>query len=787
MRGFPARTIARIGTYAVIVAAPWLYLGPAAIAVAVLSVGCAVCFAIASFDRQIRGEWRWTLPSSLAAAALFLTLLQLLPLPLSLQKTLSPGTAEILGASGAAPASLDPPATQLGAIQLAGVLFATLLAATVFRHRERRRELLAVLALYGACLTLIGVAELVLVHEDVPRYVTVAFENPNHFGAFVGLASFAAMSVALGLRDNKRWLFVAAAVLCLIGVLLSSSRGAIGAFLVTALGFGALTLWRWSTWVAARWVTPAVVASAALGGWLLWTTISQELAPDAAALTKLDVWRYSIPMLGDFAFLGIGRGAFPQAFTRYDLTGTQLRFTHVENAVLQTLVDYGPICGGLLVIGLLTCLARTLWAARRHADRSAAAFGLVFLALHNLVDFNTALLGVGLPAVLLLASHYRGRRSARREVSARLPAVALTSAGILALASAPAIRTRIAVDTIIVRELAAGAETERVDACIARHPADWVLPAIAAEGEIKRRDLKRALHHVNRAMLLAPYSDVPHRLAGRALLLAGRRDQARLEYRIAARKVPVEIQDIIAEMLTNGEPLGEIPRFAEGAPEIAFAVASVLMDRGAPTAALQALSEALQAQNVDTASLDMAARASLEGGDEALTLRLAERLETRDPKHATAYLVRSARAEARGELVAALAEIDRGIERGRASHELTRRRIGLLTKLGRYEDAHGAITWLLEHTRSEADSSSAHYYRGNLFMAEGRASEALTSYRKACELAPRELTYRLALAAAYERVGDRSGAIRDLEQARIELGDAAALTAELKRLRGLAP
>ncbi len=787
MRGFRARTIARIGTYLIIVAAPWLYLGPAAIAVTTISIGCTLCFAVAAFDRDVRNAWRWTLPSTLTAAALLLTLLQLLPIPLSLQQTLSPGATKILGVSGVAPVSLDPPATQLGAIQLAGVLFATLLAATVFRDRDRRRELLAVLALYGACLTLIGVAELVLVHEDVPRYVTVAFENPNHFGAFVGLASFASMSVALGLRDNKRWLFVAAAALCLIGVLLSSSRGAIGAFLVTALAFGALTLWRWSSWVAARWVTPVVAASAALGGWLLWTTISQELAPDAAALTKLDVWRYSIPMLGDFALLGIGRGAFPQAFTRYDLTGTQLRFTHVENAVLQTLVDYGPLFGGLLVIGLLACLGRTLWTARRHADRSAAAFGLVFLALHNLVDFNTALLGVGLPAVLLIASHYRGRRSSRREAFARLPAVALVSACLLGLASEPAIRTRIAIDTAIVRELATGPETEQVDACIARHPADWVLPAIASEGEIKRRDLKRALHHINRAMLLAPYSDVPHRLAGRALLLAGRRDQARLEYRIAARKVPQEVQDIIAEMLTNGEPLAEVPRLAEGAPEIAFAVASVLMDRGAPAAALQALAETIEAPNVDTASLDLAARASLEGGDEALTLRLAALLETRDPKQATAYLVRSARAESRGELAAALAELDRGIERGRASHELTRRRIGLLTKLGRYEDAHSAITWLLEHTRSAADSSSAHYYRGNLLMVEGRTSEALTSYRKACELAPRELTYRLALAAAYERVGDRSGAIRDLEQARMELGDDPALTAELKRLRAQTP
>ena len=134
-----------------------------------------------------------------------------------------------------------------------------------------------------------------------------------------------------------------------------------------------------------------------------------------------------------------------------------------------------------------------------------------------------------------------------------------------------------------------------------------------------------------------------------------------------------------------------------------------------------------------------------------------------------------------------MAELDRGIERGRANHELTRRRIGLLTKLQRYDDAHSAITWLLEHTRSEADSSSAHYYRGNLLMAEGRASEALTAYRKACDLAPRELTYRLALAAAYERVGDRSGAIRDLEQARVELGDAPTLNEELKRLRGQTP
>lgn len=779
----PIQAVARLALYATIVATPWLYRGPAAIAVAIVSVASGLCLTIAALDHSARRHWRWSAPTLLIAAALMATLLQLVPMPLRMLGALSSGTTAVLGDSGMKAISLDPPATALAALQLAALLMVAMTTTMIFRHRGRAKELFAVIGLYGALLTAIGLGELVVVHEDMPRYVAVAFENANHFGAFVGFACFANVAVALGLRDNRRWLFVAGAALCLIGTLLSASRGAIGALLAAALAYGALTLVKWSRWEAARWFMPIVAVCAALGVWLLWSSIALELQPDAASLTKLDVWRFTLPMLGDFALLGIGRGAFAQAFTRYNLTGTQLRFTHVENAPLQTLVDFGPLLGSVFVLATLYCLGRAAWSARRRADWSAMAFGLGFLALHNLVDFNTALLGVGLPAAMVLTTLFRSRRRAKPPELAWMPYAAVGATAAVAVLSFPIADKRLAADTTIVREHAGAGDVALVEAAIARHPADWVLPAIAAENAIKRRDLQSAMHHINRAMLLAPYGDVPHRLAGRALLVAGRREQARIEYRLAARKVPGEMQNIITEMLRNGETLADIPLLADGVPEIALPVANVLMDRGAPLEALRALEGALTGRDVTTETLDLATRASLASADPSVTAKLADALEARDPKRPTAYLARAERAETSGDLNAALAELDRGIDQARATHDLTRRRIHILTKLKRYADAHQAITWLLEHARGAADASSAHYYRGNLFMAEGRASDALVAYRKACELTPRELSYRLALAGAYEKVGDRPSATRELERARTELGDSAAIMDALKRLR----
>ena len=71
---------------------------------------------------------------------------------------------------------------------------------------------------------------------------------------------------------------------------------------------------------------------------------------------KLRAWLDALPLLRGHWALGVGRGAFEDAFASYHRLGGATRFVYLENAALQVLVDWGlPIgltLGGLVGLGL---------------------------------------------------------------------------------------------------------------------------------------------------------------------------------------------------------------------------------------------------------------------------------------------------------------------------------------------------------------------------------------------------------------------------------------------------
>jgi tetratricopeptide (TPR) repeat protein len=77
-------------------------------------------------------------------------------------------------------------------------------------------------------------------------------------------------------------------------------------------------------------------------------------------------------------------------------------------------------------------------------------------------------------------------------------------------------------------------DASMIDAAIARHPSDDYLELLAAESALRAHD-NTAMHHLNRALRLHPANWQAHRLAGRLVAALGRRSQAALEYRLAAR------------------------------------------------------------------------------------------------------------------------------------------------------------------------------------------------------------------------------------------------------------
>ena len=264
------------------------------------------------------------------------------------------------------------------------------------------------------------------------------FVNPNHQSGLLLLGTFAAGGLAadqhqqgLNTRDpskvdhyGDRFLAAMAALTVQVPALvLSLSRGAIVALLVvgpvaTWLGLRRQRSERHSQRRRSRHMSPLrmVVAVGLVGLFLLvaqhgaWRELGTllDLAdPDADLDTKLRIGQESLALVGLSPWLGIGRGAFIDAFGPHDSAPSHVLHTHLESAPLAMLVEWGPWLGGAMILATAAWWVHAMVAHRgRHdgAARQIVLLGLLAAALQNAADYGFEFLGVAAPAVAMAGS-----------------------------------------------------------------------------------------------------------------------------------------------------------------------------------------------------------------------------------------------------------------------------------------------------------------------------------------------------------------------------------------------
>jgi putative inorganic carbon (HCO3(-)) transporter len=101
---------------------------------------------------------------------------------------------------------------------------------------------------------------------------------------------------------------------------------------------------------------------------------------------RQEVWLWTIVMLQDFPFTGIGLGSFQQVIRRLYpvMVSPSYAITHAHNVFLQMGVDYG-LFGLILYLALIGILLTMLWRAARRQPRwrpYALGFAASLLAYH---------------------------------------------------------------------------------------------------------------------------------------------------------------------------------------------------------------------------------------------------------------------------------------------------------------------------------------------------------------------------------------------------------------------
>lgn len=381
--------------------------------------------------------------------------------------------------------------------------------------------------------------------------------NPNNLAGYLNLGIFCGLGLMLMRQPLPwtRWL-LGLSVALMVGVVVESrSRGGL-----VALGVGMVALAPLARHLlpelkvsrSGRKVLAGVVATVLAGVALAALSIAPDSVRQGAdgGLKKLAMTSWVLPLIHDYAWLGVGRGAFESAFQQYVVGQDNLIYSHPENFLVQWAAEWGVPCTLLVVVGLVALLRPHNSGATNSPVALGALLAVAVLLLQNLVDLGTEVPAIVIAALVALgtgwgavASQNRSGR-ARRGWSWGLLGFAVFSwlgVVIFPVESVGSARVRLEgrLDELSAEPDPTRQDDLRVDIerAMLAHPAEAYFPRLAALLALHRHDPK-AMRWIGRALELAPTSGRSHLLLARTLAAFGRRDQAILELRLSAAYDP---------------------------------------------------------------------------------------------------------------------------------------------------------------------------------------------------------------------------------------------------------
>lgn len=379
---------------------------------------------------------------------LVLGLIQLLPLRSMGAVSLSIPVTQAL--------SLDPNATRLVLIQISTLLI-YFSATLVFTDTPHRLHILVrTIVIFGFCLAIFGLTQsfsspgrIYWIRELSQSTAFGPFINRHHFAGYMELT----ISLPLGLlfanaiEKEKRLLYLFAAGLMGVALVLTSSRGGIISLVAEILFFAVFTaIWRPERrekhshkgrvrgavirmGLAIGLMAALFLGVLILGGEFSITRFIDSVNTDDPTTGRAHFWSVTVEIIKAHPWLGTGLGAFGVIYTHYDSRNGLYRLEQAHNDYLQVLSD-----GGVVGAGLALCFVILLFRRAFHRTHSRDAFrrgvalaavgGCFAVLVHSMFDFtlhttSNALLFLVLCALATMngrveqAPRKRRRRSSR--------------------------------------------------------------------------------------------------------------------------------------------------------------------------------------------------------------------------------------------------------------------------------------------------------------------------------------------------------------------------------------
>lgn len=344
---------------------------------------------------------------------LALGLIQLLPLR-------QPGGGDLLTIPGVESLSLDAYATRMVVAQVA-VLIIWFSATLVFTDTPHRLRLLVrTITIFGFFLAVFGLTQsfasptrVYWVRELAQSTAFGPFINRHHFAGYMELTLGLALGLifAGSLEKEKRFIYLFAALLMGVALIMTGSRGGIVSLIAEILFLlafaGVRRRRRRETEAKAGRIRKAGLRTALaltliiglfagvvlLGGEEALSRLVGTVNLDDPTTGRAHFWSVTVDIIKAHPIVGTGLGAFPVVYTRYDSRNGLYRLEQAHNDYLQILSD-GGIVGGILALGFVIMLFRMGFARRESRDKFRSGVALGALAgcfavlVHSFFDFT---------------------------------------------------------------------------------------------------------------------------------------------------------------------------------------------------------------------------------------------------------------------------------------------------------------------------------------------------------------------------------------------------------------
>jgi O-antigen ligase len=403
---------------------------------------------------RARDEWA-PLPGGVVRWALALlpayVLMQVVPLPVSLVRVLSPARAEgvaaldLIGAKvNLTSLSVSPAATFQSFLLVCGyVIIFLLVRQLTWRFDDSGWLAIWPIVAIGALEAGLGLCQYFGGTGEQVRWGT--YVNHNHYAGFLEMAlPFAVVyPVALLRRARSRghsplapalaacgvW---ALAALMFAGIVHSFSRMGFIATLFSLFVMGTLAFGtRQLSWVASsrkrQGGAVGLVAALALAGFVflppdrLILRFAQLVSTDPTGGGRAQLWAETIPLIRAYPVFGCGLGGYETAFWRFKVSGPLLTDDFAHNDYLQLLAELGLVgfaIGATLAFSVVRMAVRRAVGSRDPGTRYfavACAGALAAILLHSLADFN-----LYIPANAMLLAWIAGMTAGLRFQASRV-------------------------------------------------------------------------------------------------------------------------------------------------------------------------------------------------------------------------------------------------------------------------------------------------------------------------------------------------------------------------------